>query len=84
MQTVTEGPRFVAAINLAGQLPLFLGPFQELGGTEPLRGLGRAAVDLPHHHVAIQMHLEAQFDEAGRSGPASRRTHRRGAAGWCH
>ena len=62
VQTVTERPGLVAAIHPLGQRHLFLDPFQELSWTEPLRRLRRPSVDLPHHHVAVQMHVDAQLD----------------------
>ena len=36
-----------------------------------MRRLGRSAIDLAHHHVAIQMHVEAQLDDLVRCGPLS-------------
>jgi hypothetical protein len=36
-----------------------------------LRRLGRTAIDLAHHHEAIQMHVDAQFDDLAGGGPLS-------------
>ena len=63
MQTVAKGARLVTTVNLLGQRRLFLGPLQKLARAEPLRRLGRPAIDLAHHHVAIQMHVDAQLDD---------------------
>src|ERR1019366_7225470 len=63
MQTVTKGARLVTTVNLLGQRRLFLGPLQKLGWAKSLRRLGRTAIDLAHHHVAIQMHVDAQLDD---------------------
>ena len=71
MQTVAKGARLVTTVNLLGQPRLILGPLQKLGGAESLRRLGRSAIDLAHHHVAIQMHVEAQLDDLVRCGPLS-------------
>ena len=63
MQTVAKGARLVTTVNLLGQRRLFLGPLQKLARAEPLRRLGRTAIDLAHHHVAIQMHVDAQLND---------------------
>ena len=70
MQAVTEGPGFVAAIHFLRQLGLLAGPLYKLAGAEALRRLGRAAIDLAHHHVAIQVHVHAQLDDLMGSRPA--------------
>jgi hypothetical protein len=63
MQAVAKGARLVTIVNLPGQHRLFLGPRQKLGWAESLRRLGRTAIDLAHHHVAIQMRGDAQLDD---------------------
>src|ERR1035441_1258982 len=63
MQAVAKGASLVTTVNLLGQRPLFLGPLQKLTRAEPLRRLGRTAIDLAHHHVAIQVHVDAQLDD---------------------
>jgi len=57
-------PLYPFTINLLGQRRLFLGPLQKRSWAEPLRRLGRTAIDLAHHHVAVQiMHVDAQLDD---------------------
>ena len=63
MQAVAKGARLVTTVNLFSQCRLFLGPRQKLAGAESLRRLGCPAIDLAHHHVAIQMHVDAQLDD---------------------
>jgi hypothetical protein len=62
MQSVAKGTRLVITVDLPGQRRLFLGPLQKLARAEPLRRLGRPAIDLAHYHVAMQVHVDSQLD----------------------
>jgi hypothetical protein len=47
-----------------GQFGLLLGPLQKLRWAEPLGRLRRTAINLPHDHVTVQVHIDAQLDHA--------------------
>jgi CheY-like chemotaxis protein len=65
VQTVAQRARFVAAVNLFGQVELLLGPGEKLLGLELLRRLGSGVVDLPDHPIAVGMNVDAQLDALG-------------------
>jgi hypothetical protein len=64
MQAVAKRSGLVATVNLVGQFGLLLGPFQKLRWPEPLGRLRRTANNLPQNHVTVQVHIDAQFDNA--------------------
>src|ERR1019366_10183243 len=65
VKRVTKRAGFVTGEDLLG-LPQWLGaPEQELRRLEPLRGLGRAAIDNARDHEKVQMHIHSQFDGFG-------------------
>src|ERR1035441_4630285 len=78
VERVTKRAGFVTGEDLLGLPQLPGAPEQEWPRLEPLRGLGRAAIDNARDHEKGQMHIHSQFDGFG----FGRGGRRRGLALW--
>ena len=65
MQRVAKRARFVAREHLRGQRELLGHPQHKRSGREPLWWLRRAAVEDSLDHIAVQMHVDSQFERLG-------------------
>ena len=62
MEHIAPSARLVTTIDLLAQFELLLGKAQKGFGVEPLRGLGRSAIDHPADTVMIGVPVDPQLD----------------------